>query len=249
MKVFAIADLHLNLSVPDKSMEIFGPVWESYVEKIARNWKQTVHEEDLVLVPGDICWAMSIQEAQIDLGWIDDLPGRKLMLKGNHDYWWSSLSKVKSILPDSIEVLQNDAFHIQDISIAGARLWDSSEYTFESYIEYRPNPKEKKDIDAQIQKDLNEKLFTRELERLQRSLQKIDPKAKYKLAMTHYPPISADLQDSKVSKLLEKYEIQKCVFGHLHSLKQGSQLFGVKNNIEYIFVAADYVGFTPVRIL
>lgn len=249
MKVFAIADLHLNLSVPDKSMEVFGPAWENYIEKIARNWKKTVGEDDLVIIAGDICWAISTDEAKIDLGWIDDLPGRKLMLKGNHDYWWSSLSKVKSILPESIEVLQNDAFHMRDISIAGARLWDSPEYTFDKYIEYRPNPKQRKDVDVQVQKELNEKLFLRELERLQISLSKMDPNAKYKIAMTHYPPISADLKDSKASKLLEKYGVQKCVFGHLHSIKKGSHLFGKKQSIEYIFVAADYVGFTPIRIL
>ncbi len=241
MKVWAIADLHLAFGDQSKSMDIFGPQWENYAEKIAANWKELICDEDLVLLPGDISWAMRPEQAVKDLEWIDRLPGTKVMIRGNHDYWWGSASKVRSILPKSIHIVQNDVFTFSDFSIAGARLWDTDEFHFKDYSEYRENPKA-------VPKEETEdgKIFLRELQRLELSLQCLDP-SKHRLAMTHYPPIGPDLQESKASKLLEKYGVEVCVFGHLHNLKNIPE-FGSKNGVRYYLTSCDCINFKPILI-
>ena len=249
MNIFAISDLHLSFSVPDKSMEFFGPSWKDYQKKIEINWKKTISKDDLVLIPGDISWAMKLKDALIDLEWLDKLLGKKIIIKGNHDYWWPSKTKLQKALPPSISFIQNDAINFDDISIASTRLHDTEEFNFNEYVNFVKNPRAKKDLEENIQKDLSEKLFAREIERLKLSLEKLNKNAKTKIVMTHYPPISAKLQDSKVSKLLEENKIDKCVFGHLHNLKENVKMFGEKNNIKYILASADYINFTPIKIL
>lgn len=246
MSIWAIADLHLSISTPSKSMDLLSDKWRGYHEKIKNNWSKLIQSNDLVLIPGDICWASTLEDALLDLKWIDDLPGKKLLLKGNHDYWWTSLNKVRSSIPESIAVLQNDIYMFKDVAIGGARLWDTQEFSFDDYIEFKENPYAKED---NIQLDLQEKIFTRELARLEMSLSKIPKNAAHKIAMTHYPPISADLKKSKVSKILEKYGIQICIFGHLHSVKSKAKMFGEKNGINYVFAAADFIDFKPLKIL
>lgn len=245
MAVWAIADLHLAFGVPEKSMDIFGPEWVNYAEKIKSHWVAAVAEDDLVLIPGDICWAKRLEEARVDLEWIDALPGSKILIKGNHDYWWGSLSKVNQILPKSIQAIQNNAISFGPFSIGGARLWDTEEYAFDAYIEMRQTPASTKQKEVPDQ----EKIFKRELERLELSLKALDQKATSRIVMTHYPPISADLQPSQASALLEKYHVDICVFGHLHSLKKGSQLFGEKNGVRYWLTACDWLDFKPLRII
>ncbi len=242
MNIWALADLHLNISIPEKTMEVFHICWENYVEKIKKNWTRLVQKEDIVLLAGDFCWAMHLSDALKDLMWLEDLPGIKYLIKGNHDYWWSSLSKMKKLPLKTIHFIHNNAEHVQDIAIAGSRLWDSSEYSFHELIEFKENPLENK---KEIQKELNEKIFEKELQRLELSLSKMDPKAKLKIAMTHYPPISWDLMSSKASKILEKYHVDICIFGHLHSIKKRN-LFGKKNNILYVLTSCDYLDFTPI---
>lgn len=245
MKIFALADLHLSFGVPNKSMELFGPQWKDFEKKIQNHWLSLVNDEDLVLIPGDISWAMKIQDALIDLEWIDKLPGKKILIKGNHDYWWSTLSKVENALPPSLHAIQNNAFCIDDIAIAGTRLWDSNEYSFEKFIDFIPNPKEKA---KPFSKEDTEKLFHKELSRLESSLQKIPSHAKLRIAMTHFPPIGADLASSIVSNLLEKYGIEICVFGHLHNVKKDHLPFGKARGIDYHLVSCDYVDFCPKLI-
>lgn len=242
MKVWAIADLHLAFGDPSKSMEVFGPQWENYAQKIETNWKEVIAPEDLVLIAGDISWAMKPEQAIKDLNWIDQLPGSKVMIRGNHDYWWSSPSKVRAFLPPSIHIIQNDSFSFGDFSIGGSRLWDTDEYNFRDYIEFKENPKQisKEEFDGG-------KIFDRELHRLELSLKALDP-TKRRFVMTHYPPIGADLKESKCSKLLEKYEVEVCVFGHLHNLKPSVEMFGVKNGIQYFLTACDYINFEPLII-
>ena len=249
MQIFAISDLHLSLSTPDKNMQDFGETWKDYQEKIKSNWKKNITDDDLVLIPGDISWAIKLKDALIDLEWLHELPGKKVIIRGNHDYWWPSASKLKEALPPSISFIQNSALSLGDVSIAGSRLWDATEYNFNDYINFVYNPKERKDLQENIQKDLSEKIFLREIERLKLSLEALDKDAKTKIVMTHYPPLGADLKDSKVSKLLEKYNIDICIFGHLHNLKREKKMFGEKNNIKYILTSADYIHFNPVKIL
>jgi predicted phosphohydrolase len=246
MKIWAISDLHLSISCPEKTMEIFGENWKNYQKKIESNWKKNVSNEDLILLPGDLCWAKHLDQALIELNWIDNLPGRKILVKGNHDYWWASIKKLRENLPTSIEVIQNDAININDVSIAGARLWDSYEYNFNNIVHFQKNIKEKKEKQNE---DDAEKIFLRELNRFEMSLSQLNQKAKFKIAMTHYPPISSDLKDSRVSKLLEKYKIDICVFGHLHNLRKDKPIFGNKNNTKYYLTSCDYLDFCPIKLL
>ena len=244
MNIWAIADLHLAFGVPEKTMEVFGPEWADYANKIEKAWKASVQPGDLVLIAGDISWAMAIQHAQIDLAWIDRLPGTKVMIKGNHDYWWSSLSKVNAILPPSIHVIQNNAFDFERVSIGGARLWDTDEYGFASCINYKGEPKEITPDEKREQ----QRIFSRELERLELSLKALKKDADLRIVMTHYPPIGLDLQPSKTSALLEKYGVDICVFGHLHHVKKERPLFGKGRNISYFLTSCDYLDFHPLKI-
>jgi predicted phosphohydrolase len=247
MSIFAIADLHLAFSVPDKSMEVFGKPWENYEKLIEEAWKSSITNSDLVLIPGDISWAKTLDQALIDLNWIDALPGTKLILRGNHDYWWSSITKVRQALPRSIHAIQNDAFHWKDASIAGSRLWDTNEFSFKNCVEYVTNDRIKK-MEEPEKPEEQEGIFLRELGRLELSLKQLKPSAKLKIAMTHYPPIGPDLKPSRASLLLEKYGIHQCVFGHLHSVKQNLMMLGEKNNIYYHLIAADYLRFKPLLV-
>lgn len=248
MRVFALGDLHLAFGVPEKSMEFFGPTWAHYTNRIEESWRKEIYDDDLILIPGDISWAKTLSEAECDLYWIDGLPGTKILLKGNHDYWWTSLTQLKKILPPSIHLLQNNAFNFGDISIGGARLWDTDEYTYESWIEFVHNPKAKKLVQPENPEE-REKIFLRELGRLEMSLKQLNQKAKWKIAMTHYPPIGPSLNPSRASFLLEKYGIGICIFGHLHSVKKTMPMEREFGGIRYVLTAGDYLNFKPFRIL
>lgn len=248
MPIWALADLHLSLSIPSKDMAVFGPAWDRYMERIADSWQQLVKQQDLVLLPGDISWASSPQEALIDLKWIDTLPGTKVLIKGNHDYWWSSLAKVEAILPPSLHLIQNNAFHWKGIGIAGARLWDSPNYSFERYIDFIPRQKQLTETSQEPPAE-KEKIYKRELGRLEASLKQLLPTEKMRLAMTHYPPISATLEPSDASALFERYHVSCCAFGHLHNVRPSPTLFGEKGAVRYLFSACDYVGCTPILVM
>lgn len=237
MSVWAIADLHLSFGVSEKSMDLFGGAWVNHAEKLKTAWTQNIKAEDLVLIPGDISWAMRSEEALIDLQWIDALPGTKLLLRGNHDYWWGSIAKVRSLLPPSCHALQNDAFYWKGIAIAGSRLWDSPEYSFGP-----PN------LDAPPLSPDDQKVFERELLRLEMSLKAMRSDAPLKIAMTHYPPISLTLAPSRASALLEKYGISYCVFGHLHNMPP-QPYFGERGGVKYLLTACDYLNCTPLQIV
>ncbi len=250
MRIWAIGDLHLSFGVPDKKMDVFGPGWENHAEKIAANWKAVIGPDDLVLIPGDISWAMRPEEAKADLDWIHSLPGTKVMIKGNHDYWWGSMKKVAEILPPSIHLIQNNAFHWRGCAIGGARLWDTPEYNFHKFVVFQENPREKKeDVEVVVQEELNQKIFDRELGRLDLSLSQLDPNAEVRIAMTHYPPIGSDLEPSRAAQILEKHQIQICVFGHLHNLKPDLSLFGTSRGVRYLLTSTDYIHHQPIAVL
>lgn len=247
--VWAIADLHLSFGVPDKSMQAFGTEWIDWTDKIKIHWLNLIGDDDLVLIPGDISWAMNVQDASPDLEWINQLPGTKVLARGNHDYWWGSKSKVESILPSSIHIVQNNAYFFNGVSIAGVRLWDTPEYSFDKFVIFKQNKKVNVLHKAMHDSDNDEKVFTRELSRLELSLKELDQSAAYRIAMTHYPPIGAELQESKTTKLLEKYKVDICVFGHLHSLIPESLPFGKRNGIHYHLTSCDYLNFKPIKLL
>jgi len=248
--IWAIADLHLAFGNPKKTMEVFGPAWKDYPEKIEAAWKARVGPDDLVLIPGDISWGMNLEEAIVDLEWIDRLPGHKLILRGNHDYWWATAAKLEKILPPSLSFIHNSVFEWNGIAFGGSRLWDTREYTFDSYIEFVENPYSKKKTPEELakQKEEDERIFERELNRLKISLEQLNPHADHRIALVHYPPIGPDLKPSRAGALLEDYKIDTCVFGHLHNVRPGSLSFGTARGVKYLFTSADYIDFTPVLV-
>lgn len=245
--IWAIADLHLSFGTPNKEMDIFGVRWVRHAERLKENWTRIVKPEDLVLIPGDISWGMTPEAAKPDLEWIHALPGTKVMVKGNHDYWWTSLKKLENILPPSIHLIQNNSFTWNSIGFAGTRLWDNIQFNFDSYIDYSPrlteNIAKEEDHPEETQK-----IYHRELLRLENSLKALSKNCTYRIALVHYPPVSPILQESPASSLLEKYQINACVFGHIHSMKQDRPIFGVLNHINYIFTACDYLNCTPTLV-
>ncbi len=255
MTVWALSDPHLSLGIANKKMDKFGENWEGHPDKIAAHWNKLVSPNDLVLVSGDISWAMRLEDALPDLEWLHSLPGTKVVLRGNHDYWWGSLKKMAPFIPSSIHLIQNNVFNWdgegQRISIGGSRLWDSNEFSFGGVAagEEEGIPADQAAEDA-LREEEREKIFLRELQRLELSLKALDPHAKTRIALTHYPPLGADLKPSRTSELLKKYKIDICVFGHLHGIKVGSMPFGISNDgIRYVLASCDYLNFTPLGIL
>lgn len=249
MAVWAIADLHLSFGVPNKKMDVFGPHWIDYTTKIQEQWKSSISSNDLVLIPGDISWAKYPEDAIPDFQWIDQLPGTKIFIKGNHDFWWGSLKKLKPVIPASCLLLQNNSYEWGDIAIAGARLWDIPGLSFADVIDYRHSEKAKPltEKDETIESEV---IYKRELGRLESSLKAMNPKARVRIAMTHYPPIGVDFTETEASRLLEKYHVNHCVFGHLHNVKPNLKLFGVHHGIDYHLTACDYLkDFKPKRII
>ncbi len=233
MALFAIGDLHLSFST-DKPMDIFGSNWNNYEAKIKENWIKNISEEDTILIPGDISWAMRLEQAKVDLDWIHALPGHKILLRGNHDYWWSSLSKMQNLY-DDLDFLQNNYYeYVSDgkvYAICGTRGWLS------------PN-QNKFDNDDQ-------RIYDRELLRLQLSLDAAK-KAGYTnyIVMTHYPPTNDTQEASGFIEIYEAYGVEKVLYGHLHTLASfGSGLKGVYNDVDYALTSCDYLEFNPLKVM
>jgi predicted phosphohydrolase len=244
--VWVIGDLHLSFGVPNKEMDLFGPSWKNHADTVKAAWDTAVAPDDIVLIPGDISWAMRLEEALPDLAWIDERPGTKILIKGNHDYWWGSLTKVRAALPKSIRVIQHDAVDINGIAIGGTRLWETSEFHFNSIADIKPTatpPKAREE-------GKDEEIYRRELGRLETSLQHLPKEAALKIVMTHYPPIGIDLAPSSASSLFERYGISLVVFGHLHSFKKGlPHLFGTARGVRYVLASCDYLNFSPLCVV
>jgi predicted phosphohydrolase len=247
-KIWAIADLHLSFGVPEKSMDLFGPAWKDHAARIEKHWREKVSDRDLVLLPGDISWAMRIAEAAPDIDWIAALPGTKVMIRGNHDYWWTSVNKVRKVLPDRVHIVQNDAFNWNGVSVGGARLWDTPEFNFDPYIEYRENPKQREKVVEHQAPEVMARIYERELHRLELSLQQLDQKASVRIVMTHYPPVDAEMNRSLASALFEKYNVDICLFGHLHNVLENALPYGEARGVRYQLVSCDYINCDPVLV-
>ena len=223
MRVFAIADPHLSGANP-KPMDIFGPNWTGHPEVFFTRWRETVNDEDLVLVPGDISWAMTLDEAMIDLKAIADLPGTKVLLRGNHDYWWPSIGKLRAALPPRMYALQNDALLKNDVVIAGTRGW-----TCPGAFEFT---------------EQDEKIYLRELERLRLSLEKASAHdGKKCVVMLHYPPTNVRLEPSGFTELIRAAQPDHLVFGHIHG--ETKLELPTIGGVDINFVAADALDFVP----
>ena len=223
MKVFAISDLHLSIN-NSKPMDIFGPVWEGYLDKIFAEWKEKVGENDIVLLAGDLSWAMKMEEVESDIDLLASLPGKKVIIKGNHDYWWKSISALRNNLPFGFYAIQNDAIRFDGVVVCGTRGWKGVE----------------KNINLSAE---DQKIFDREVIRLEltlQSAQKMMQEGDRLICMMHYPPLSFARDESAFTQLLEKYNVDQVVFGHLHGYKNLETHF-FKNNIEYFLTSCDQV--------
>lgn len=229
MHIYAIGDLHLSGEPASKPMEVFGEHWRNHKEKIAANWQNTVTAQDTVIVCGDISWAMTLEEAAQDLDWLAQLPGRKLLLRGNHDYWWSSLTRVREALPEGMYALQNDAMTLEGITFCGSRGWTC--------------PQSAGDTE-------NERLYARELLRLRMSLEcarKRSPDGPV-VALTHFPPLGEGGVRTRVSDLMAEFHVNDVVYGHLHGASIKTAYSGQVDGVRYHYVACDGLGFKLAQI-
>lgn len=253
MRVFALGDTHLALGIPGKTMDVFGAQWENHHRTIEKHWTELVSDDDLVLVPGDVSWAMRLPEARPDLHFISRLPGRKVLLKGNHDYWWASASKVRQALPEGMLAVHGDAVLVENVVIAGTRMWDIPDLSFADLIDWQPGPSPRK---PRTPEDVaqDRKIYEREWQRLEVSLRRLDEVAAtapegpiLRIVMTHYPPCAADLSPGPATELFAKHRIDHVVFGHLHSVRRDLNPlpFGKKDATEYHLTSCDYIDFRP----
>ncbi len=233
MAIFAISDLHLALGA-DKPMDVFGGNWANYMTRIEQNWSDTVSTEDTVIVGGDISWATYLSDCYADFQLIDRLPGQKIFLKGNHDYWWESLTKMRRYVQQqgfaTIDFLHNNSYFYKGVAICGSRGWNDPSY------------------DGYTAED--EKIYEREMIRLCLSLD--DAKqygAKKTVVALHYPPVTKNRQvNGRYRELFAKYKVQTCVYGHLHSGGAKNAFEGMDNGVLYRLVSADFMGFLPMKL-
>jgi len=225
VRVFAIGDLHLP-GGDMKPMDVFGPHWENHFDRIGESWRAQVKEDDVVLIPGDISWAMQLGDALEDLRRISELPGKILILRGNHDFWWSSLTQLRCSLPKSMHAVQNDAYDAGEFVICGTRGWM---------------------IPGQGTSAQDEKIYKREALRLEMSLQAAKKLADGRpvMAMMHYPPLLPEHKSAGTAftRLLSDYGVSRCVYGHLHGQSVQRGVNGLYESVRYDLVSCDALGF------
>lgn len=227
MAVFALSDLHLTFQV-EKPMEVFGSGWENYVARIEENWRGKVRETDTVLIPGDVSWGTYLEQAETDFRFIHELPGIKYISKGNHDYWWETVTKMNNFLTehkfDSIHFVHNSAFQAEDFIVCAAKGYD---------------------------KETEPRLKERELQRLEFSLKagKAISETKPVIAMLHYPPFYRNGREiSEITALLKAYNVHTCVYGHIHNANHSCPIAKEIEGVQYKLVSCDQIDFSPVRV-
>jgi uncharacterized protein len=240
MRIFAIGDLHLSHAKP-KPMSVFGEQWREHERKIAENWGALAGPDDLLIVAGDISWAMRLDEARPDLEYIARLPGRKIIIKGNHDYWWSSKKRVKEMAGPSIEVLQADSVVMDGVAIVGTRGWQcpGSESSADMMVEGA----------GQGYTEEDRKIYEREVGRLKLALDSLSGKQYERLIVVlHYPPVNSRHEPSGFTELIEAHGAEACIYGHLHGEAIKTAFNETQNGTRYQLVSADSVDFTPLQI-
>lgn len=226
MALYAIGDTHLSLG-SDKPMDVFGPGWAGYVERLREGFSD-VSEEDTVVLCGDLSWAMSLEEGRADFAFLQELPGKKLLLKGNHDYWWSTVSKMSAFFGEkgftTFDFLHNNCHVYGDYALCGTRGW---------FLE-------------EEQKPHNAKVLNREVMRLETSLQAAGEKPI--LCFLHYPPLYQGYACPEILNLLAKYRVQQCCYGHLHGPVIRRRVEGQRGETAFSLISGDYLGFVPKKI-
>jgi len=227
MAIYTIGDLHLSKSV-DKPMDVFGPAWENYEAKLTEAFSE-LSDSDTIVIPGDISWGMSLKECLLDFKLIDSFPGKKIICKGNHDYWWETATKTKRFFSENgistIDILHNNAFMVDNTAICGTRGWFYEEDSG------------------------NRKVYDREIGRLRFSLEegkKLSPERMF--CFLHYPPLSNGFECEEITNLLSEYGVERCFYGHLHSYGHKNAFEGEHKSVKYSLVSADYLRFKPLYI-
>jgi len=228
MALYAIGDLHLCLGAP-KPMDIFGGAWTGYMDKL-KNGMSVIGTEDTTVLLGDLSWALDLSNAKADFAWINEIPGRKIILKGNHDYWWSTAAKFQKFCQENdfknLYLLNNNCFEYGDYAICGTRGWFFEEERSGQH---------------------DEKVFKRELIRLEASLKAAGDKQK--IVFLHYPPRYKGYECGEILALLEKFDVRRCFYGHLHGGSHKLAMEGQWDGVEFRLVAADYIGFQPYKVI
>ena len=228
MALYAIGDLHLCLGAP-KPMDIFGGAWVGYMDKLKEGMSE-IGPEDTTVLMGDLSWALDLPSSAADFAWINQIPGRKIILKGNHDYWWSTAAKFNKFCQEhqfeNMHLLNNNCFDYGDYAICGTRGWFFEEERSGQH---------------------DEKVFRRELIRLEASLKAAGDKHKY--VFLHYPPRYRGYECPEILALLEKYEVRRCFYGHLHGGSHKLAMEGLWDGVDFRLCAADYIGFKPIKVL
>ena len=231
MALFALSDTHLSMSV-DKPMNIFGSRWSDHAQKIELAWNSMVKSDDTVIVGGDVSWGIDLEEAKEDLLFISRLSGKKIFIKGNHDLWWNSLTKIQNTFNElgieSIELLQNNYFKRDGFLICGTRGW------------YNDPSNAPKDTSFK-------KLITRESMRLEMSIKSSLEDTGERIVFFHFPPVFQDFVCREIIDVLHKYEVKRCFYGHIHGLYKIPGQFTFEG-IEFTLVSADYLNFVPFLI-
>ena len=227
MALFVIADLHLSFGT-NKPMDIFSG-WNNYEKKLEEYWRYQIKEEDTVVIPGDISWAMNLDEALPDFEFIHNLPGKKLITKGNHDYWWTTISKMKNFLRDnhfdSIDFIFNNSFEVGEFCVCGTRGWFFEETEM-----------------------ADPKIMAREFGRLEASLNYSKNPMLEQIVFLHFPPIFGDYICFEIIEILKRHKIKRCYYGHIHGNAAKNAFNGIYENIKFQLISSDFINFTPIML-
>ena len=228
MALYAIGDLHLCLGA-SKPMDVFGGTWVGYMDKLKEGFS-CITEDDTTVLLGDLSWALGLDQAKEDFAWIDEIPGKKIILKGNHDYWWSTASKFYKFCEENgfsnQFILNNNHYLYNNWAICGTRGWFFEEEKSGQH---------------------DEKVFKRELIRLESSLKSAGEMPK--IVFLHYPPKYKGYECPEILDLLEKYDVRQCYYGHLHGPSHGLAVEGLWNGVDFRLVSADYLNFHPIKVI
>ncbi len=227
MSLFALGDTHLSLRT-DKPMDIFNG-WNDYVERLEKNWRALIKEDDTVVIAGDISWEMRLEDTVKDFSFLNSLPGKKILMKGNHDYWWETKTKMENFFKensfDSFEILFNNAFEVGDVAVCGTRGWFFDD-----------------------ESDETEKLISREVGRLNMSIDQAEKTGKEPVVFLHYPPVTRSARCEEIYRVLVDRGIKRCYYAHLHGEAHKFAFQGKSDGIEFTLISGDYLKFCPLLI-